>query len=163
MSRKSVEGGLVVNTRPDTHEIDLVAESVAGETVHLVVPFAGAIILQAQIANAIDEVAPNDLERMRAQHLATFGDANVPDWVRESIARYVDHGIPTGDFLRAVLANDLEGAFARADVATARVMPAIVSWVYNRVPRDRCGNYAVVDSYVTACVARRRAAREQAS
>lgn len=120
--------------------------------------------MQNEKPGGVEGLEPSSLELARAEHEAVFGDAACPEWVRDSIARYVDHGIPTGDMLRAVLANDLQGAFARADIRTAKAMAAIVGWIYNRVPRNMCGNCAVVDSYVQAkAEARRRAHLEGGS
>ena len=50
------------------------------------------------------------------------------------IHRWVDHGIPPGDFLSAVLYNDLKGAVMYADDDNIVVIPQIVSYLYNCVP-----------------------------
>ena len=86
-----------------------------------------------------------DLEAMRAEHEGVFGEAACPEWARDSLERYAEHGIPTGDCLRAVLANDLREAFGRADISTARRMAAIVAYVYNKIPRSATGSYRAVD------------------
>jgi hypothetical protein len=164
-----IEGGtLHVEPHVDAKEVSLVASRDADGDgpalrINVIVGIDNAAVLHRKLGESIDEVRGSmpALERMRAKYESVFGDDNVPDWVRSSIARYVDDGIPTGDLMRAVLANDLQGAFARADIATAELMPAIVSWVYNRVPRNMCGNYAVVDSYVREQLEIRRRASEQ--
>lgn len=98
------------------------------------------------------------LESLKAQHESIFGESRLPQWVKDSLTRYVTDGIPTGDFLRAVLANDLQGAFGRADMGTAQVMAAIVSYVYNNVPRTMVGSYETVNDYVAYRMNERRAA-----
>lgn len=90
-----------------------------------------------------------EFEILASQHEATFSPDNCPEHLRAALERYAEHGIPPGDCLRAVLANDLQGAFARADVVTARAMPAIVSYVYNHLPHNSHGSYDIVDQYVT--------------
>ena len=95
------------------------------------------------------------LEVMRADHEAVFGDGACPDWARDSINRYMSEGLPTGDFLRAVLANDLMAAFARADVATAKTMAGIVGYVHRHVPHGICGSYEIVDQYARWCAEQR--------
>ena len=42
----------------------------------------------------------------------------IPDNMRDALDRYVKQGIPTGGCLRAILANDLMQAFARAPTLT---------------------------------------------
>lgn len=58
----------------------------------------------------------------------------VPDHTLAGLDRYVNHGIPPGDFLYCVLTNDLVGAFARADDENYRNLGAIVRYVYNELP-----------------------------
>lgn len=111
------------------------------------------------------------LEQLRAEHDAVFGESTCPQWVKDSLQRYVEHGIPTGDFLRAVLANDLQGAFGRADVDSARRMAAIAGYIYNRVPRQAfCdghalhvyGSYEDVDDWIAAHLELRRRGEDAA-
>lgn len=68
----------------------------------------------------------------------------------ESIRRYVDHGIPTGGFLRAVLANDLMEAVGRADESSLMNLLAICQYVYNDIPASVHGSYARVDAHLAA-------------
>jgi len=53
---------------------------------------------------------------------------------REEIDRYVQHKIPTGGFLQAVLENNLMESFARADEENARDMLNICQYVYCHTP-----------------------------
>lgn len=59
---------------------------------------------------------------------------NVPDYTLAGLKRYIDHGIPTGSFLRAVLTNDLFEAFAQADQTNRYAMFDIVGWIYDKAP-----------------------------
>lgn len=52
----------------------------------------------------------------------------------ECIDAYVQKGIPVGDFLYAVLSNDLKGAFNRADSNNYRFMGDIIRYLWNYVP-----------------------------
>ena len=56
-----------------------------------------------------------------------------PD-IRASLDRYAERGIPTGDFLRAVLSNDLMDAMGRADDYNRSTLYEICSYVYNELP-----------------------------
>jgi len=51
-----------------------------------------------------------------------------------SLRRYVDDGCPTGDFLEAVLSNDLFDACGRADADNLITLAEIVAWIYNEAP-----------------------------
>lgn len=54
----------------------------------------------------------------------------------ESIQRYVQYGVPTGDFLKAVLSNDLFGAFDRADEENWECLGDICRYIYNHIPSN---------------------------
>jgi hypothetical protein len=77
-----------------------------------------------------------------------FNWRDAPEWAQDSLRRYADHGIPTGDCLRAVLANDLMAAFSRADDNTGRYMAEIVAYVYNQLPSNCHGSYEIVDAWL---------------
>jgi len=57
----------------------------------------------------------------------------------ETINHYVTNGLRPGSFCRAVLANDLVEAFARADQENSFTMPAIASYLYNEIPGRHSG------------------------
>lgn len=52
----------------------------------------------------------------------------------DGLQRYVEHRVPTGGFLRAVLENDLKEACIRADLENIEVIPIYVHWLYNKAP-----------------------------
>ena len=54
---------------------------------------------------------------------------------------YAEHGAPLGDFLGAVVDNDLSKACSRADEENAANLPALVAWLYNEAPHG-CWGYA---------------------
>ena len=66
----------------------------------------------------------------------------------ETLDRYVNDKIPTGGFLRAVLANDLMGAFGAADIHNRARMFEIVQHVYSEIPRWCHGSYEIVDKWL---------------
>ena len=67
---------------------------------------------------------------------------------KDSLDRYVNGCIPTGDFLRAVLANDLREAFGRADAENIATMFQIVSYCWNEIPGNCWGSYEKVDAWL---------------
>lgn len=55
----------------------------------------------------------------------------IPDNLRGSIERYVEHRIKPGDFMTAVLNNDLKNAVLRADETSRSVLHLIILWFAN--------------------------------
>ena len=64
----------------------------------------------------------------------TFRGVTLPADLIESIDAYVKDGRPTGDFLRAVINNDLKEAVVRADDNNLARIHAIVGYLYNECP-----------------------------
>ena len=62
--------------------------------------------------------------------------------------RYYQQGIDPGDFIRAVLANDLMGAVQRADAANVACLVEHVSFVYNELPFVCSGNLERVTKWM---------------
>lgn len=74
---------------------------------------------------------------MRTTYSA-FG-LEVPQDTLESLNLYIEHGLPTGGFLEAVINNDLCQAIGRADEKNMLALPAIVSYLYNEAPMGSWG------------------------
>jgi hypothetical protein len=64
----------------------------------------------------------------------------VPEHMREGVKIYIERGIPPGDFLTAVIQNDLKEACGRADEINARRIWHIVNFFYNYAPIDCWGS-----------------------
>jgi hypothetical protein len=60
--------------------------------------------------------------------------------IKESLDRYVQHRIPTGGFLEAVLCNDLFGAVRKADHINKTQLPEICSYIYMDIPGNCWGS-----------------------
>ena len=60
----------------------------------------------------------------------------LPEHMRETIQAWIETGRPTGDFMRALLSNDLMGAYSHADADNAAAMKQWVMYLYNYAP---CG------------------------
>lgn len=63
--------------------------------------------------------------------------AAIPERMQEGIKRYVIDRLLPGDFLRAVIQNDLRHAVWYADDENLPLIPLYVRWFYNRAP-SRC-------------------------
>lgn len=66
---------------------------------------------------------------------------DVPEHMRDGLALWVLYGIPPGDFLTALLANDLAGAVGRADTINQYRIKDIITWVYSYAPSNCWGSY----------------------
>lgn len=64
--------------------------------------------------------------------------------------RYAQNRIPTGDFLRAVLENDLMQAMGRADESNRAAMFSICGYVYNELPSACHGSPEKVKAWLKA-------------
>jgi hypothetical protein len=58
----------------------------------------------------------------------------IPETTLDSLNLYVEHGYSPGDFLEAVLSNDLFQAFYFADEEYFAAMRDIVCYIHNNVP-----------------------------
>ena len=72
----------------------------------------------------------------------------IPEYTTDSLKRYVEQGIPTGDFLRAVLSNDLMEAMGRADENNRAALWDICCYVYNEMPSTSHGSPQRVDEWI---------------
>lgn len=66
----------------------------------------------------------------------------LPSYMREPIIAYIENGRPVGDFLTALLSNDLMKAFERADENNMRAMRSWVIYLYNHAPAGCYGSPA---------------------
>lgn len=66
--------------------------------------------------------------------------ARIRENIREALVRYAEEGLPLGDFLQAVIANDLGDASARADEGNALALAAIAAFVTIELPRPCWGS-----------------------
>jgi len=60
--------------------------------------------------------------------------AEIPDHILESLEMYAEERRPVGDFLKAVLSNDLYGAVGRADPICMACLKKIVTYINCKLP-----------------------------
>ena len=65
-----------------------------------------------------------------------------------SINSYAKEGKPVGDFLYAVLSNDLTSAIFRADLDNRAALYEIVQYIYNEIPADSWGSTEKVEAWL---------------
>jgi hypothetical protein len=66
--------------------------------------------------------------------------AAIPERMREGIIRWVDEGIRPGNFLWAVVRNDLAATCAAADDENRALIPLYTRWFYWEAPAGCCGS-----------------------
>ena len=85
----------------------------------------------------------------------------IPERMMGGITRYVEQGIPPGDFLTAIIENNLSEAIGRADDENMANIPAYCAYFYNEAPSPCWGSPAKRRAWLTM-KAEERAAREDA-
>ena len=63
-----------------------------------------------------------------------FRQFHIRENMMEAIQRYIVEKIPPGDFLVAVIDNDLREAVSRADDENLENLPAFIGYFYNEAP-----------------------------
>lgn len=63
----------------------------------------------------------------------------LPQNLRLGMQRYIEHGIPPGSFLEAVIQNKLIESFRRADEDAQMLLPEIIKWILKWMPYQKFG------------------------
>ena len=72
----------------------------------------------------------------------------IPQHMHDSLIRYFDDRIAPGDFLSAVIDNDLKEAFGRADDINQHCLFAYMKWFYNEAPSGSWGYAGAVKDWI---------------
>jgi hypothetical protein len=72
---------------------------------------------------------------------------DAPVHILDSINRFVEHGLEPGSFVKAVLSNDLAGAFKTADTASLRGLEDILGYCRWKIPATCWGSPAKVKNW----------------
>lgn len=76
--------------------------------------------------------------------------AKIPPHTLESLKLYLEHGVDPGDFLTAVLENNLKEAFGRADENNIEALFHLVAYLYNEVPMNAWGSRENMNNWIKA-------------
>lgn len=85
--------------------------------------------------------------KLSEQQKANLIARGIPDYMHGGIIRYYENGIPPGGFLSAVINNDLQGAFGRADDTNSRCIRNYIMWFYNDAPAGTWGYPNAVEDW----------------
>jgi hypothetical protein len=72
----------------------------------------------------------------------------LPEHMREGARLYVEQGVEPGDFMVAVLTNNLMLSFSRADRINIRAMDAWCDWLWNECPGNAWGSPEKVTAWI---------------
>lgn len=98
-----------------------------------------------------DWIAPDEPDADEsAAALAVLLDAypQIPQRMRDALARYIFDRIPTGNFLRAVLENDLRRAVGYADAENLALLPTYAQIVRALAAHGAAGSPAAVQKWL---------------
>ena len=74
-------------------------------------------------------------------------DCGVPSHLIDGLMRYITVGCPLGDFLTAVMENNLMEAFGRADTLSELGMKGLCTFLYNYAPAQCHGSPGKVKAW----------------
>lgn len=77
-----------------------------------------------------------------------FQEFYIPDRMMPSLRRYIEEKIQPGDFLTAVIQNDLSEACSRADDENMRNLPAYAAYLYNEAPAVCHGSKKIMKEWL---------------
>lgn len=71
----------------------------------------------------------------------------LPEHIQGGVQRYIENGITPGDFLQAVICNNLKESFMYADDINVVYMHEIVNWFYNYAPGVCWGSWERMEKW----------------
>lgn len=76
--------------------------------------------------------------------------ADIPVHMQEAMKRYVLEGVEPGDFLTAVITNNLRNAVNRADAVNLPLLKTYVRWFYNVAPGNCHGSVEEMKTWIAS-------------
>ena len=86
--------------------------------------------------------------KLSTKQVEAMSAKGIPEYMQGGIIRYYENGIPPGDFLSAVINNDLQETFGRADDVNRQCIRCYVMWFYNHAPAGTWGYQGAVAKYL---------------
>ena len=72
----------------------------------------------------------------------------LPRHLQGGVKRYIEQGVPPGDFLTAVITNNLHLAISHADSTSLAALPDIVRFFYNESPGGCWGTHEKMKKWI---------------
>lgn len=86
--------------------------------------------------------------KLSKEQLVALETSGIPDYMQGGLIRYFENRLPPGDFLTAVLSNNLKESFNRADDTNTECMKSYVRWLYWQAPIGAYGSYEKVIAWL---------------
>ena len=87
--------------------------------------------------------------KLTEKQIAKMSEYGIPERMQGGIIRYYENRLPPGDFLTAVINNDLKEAVGRADSENKVLLHAYIMWFYNQAPGGSWGYAGASDKWLT--------------
>ena len=71
----------------------------------------------------------------------------LPEYMQHSARMWIEDGILTGDFLAAIVTNDLKGAARAADSTNLPLLHIYATWMINDIPAECHGSIEKVRAW----------------
>ena len=96
----------------------------------------------------MSEATAISLDQYRAQLANSLQACGIPRQMWSSVIEYIVQGHPVGDFLAALLSNDLMRTAAKADAMNLPRLPDYVQFLYNCAPAGCFGSPAAFNEWL---------------
>lgn len=80
--------------------------------------------------------------------MKTIDYSGLPNHMQEGMRRYIEQGVRPGDFLSAVLSNDLMQALGKADTINSRLLWEYGNFLYNEAPAWSFGSTERFENWI---------------
>ena len=84
----------------------------------------------------------------------------IPEYTMTGLQRYINEGRPVGNFLKAVICNDLRLAVGYADDHNVNNLPAYTTYLHNEAPSGCHGSEAKYKAWIKKFADARKAEME---
>jgi hypothetical protein len=78
----------------------------------------------------------------------TYQGKSIPAYMYRGIVSYVDDHVIPGDFLQAIISDNLKAAIANADDTNMWLLPVYVMFFYNYTPAACQGSHKAMISWI---------------
>ena len=85
--------------------------------------------------------------KLTEDSIQAMNECGIPEYMRGGIMRFYEHGLPPGDFLSAVINNDLKEAVGRADDTNKHLLGNYITWFYNHAHSGSWGFTGAVEKW----------------